>query len=298
MSGRVLITGAGGLIGRQTIAPLKDQGFHVVALGRAATYQGADDVIQCDLLDDSARKAGVAEADCSHLVHLAWHDEPANRWTAPQNVDWAAATLSLVREFAAAGGTRVVAAGSCAEYDWSFQELREDTPLAPSTLYGHAKATTGAFLTSAAGDLGLSLCWARVFFCYGPNEPKGRLLGDLIHGLSRGEIIETTDGLQERDFLHTADIGRALAMLAQSDITGPVNVSSGKATKVRDLVLTAAKLAGREDLVRLGARARPGHDPECLVGPNERLQSIGFRAQIGLQNGLAACLGEMAQGDD
>jgi len=290
MTRRILVTGAGGLIGRQVIAPLQDRGFYVVALSRSGKVEQANEAIACDLLDPASRAAAVRAARCSDLMHLAWYDAPQDRWSAPENVDWAAASLSLVREFAQAGGKRVVAAGSCAEYDWSYEALGEDTPLKPSSLYGHAKAATGVFLTSAAADLGLNLAWARIFFCYGPGEPRGRLLGDLIYGLAVGERIPTTDGLQERDYMHTADIGRALSMVAHSDLDGAVNISSGKAIKVRDLVLTAARLAGREDLIDLGARARPEFDPPRLVGPNARLASLGFAPEVDLAVGLKDCL--------
>lgn len=290
MTSRVLLTGATGLIGRQMATPLKAAGHHVIALSRGGAVDDADEVITADLLDDSDRRAALRAARASHLVHLAWHDAAAGRMQAPENLDWAAATIELVREFAGLGGKHVVAAGSCAEYDWSYETLAETTPLKPGSLYGQAKAQTGLLLAGAAGALDLRLVWARIFFCYGPGEPRGRLLGDLIHGLNAGLPVDCTDGRQERDYLHTADIAAALVALLGSDLSGAVNVGSGQALEVRELILTLAELAGRADLIRLGALPRPEMDPSRLVADIGRLASAGFAPAFDLKRGLRDCL--------
>lgn len=287
---RVLLTGASGLIGRQTIEPLRDRGFTVVALSRSGEpLPGAEETLAADLLIKEEMEQAVRRAAASHLVHLAWHDQGGDRWNAPANLEWAAATLTLVRTFAEAGGKRVVAVGSCAEYDWSAPSpLQENAPLAPSSLYGAAKAATGALLVAAASALGVSLAWARVFFCYGPGEAEGRLLDDVLTGLEAGHPVDCTDGLQERDFLHTADIGRALALLTASQVEGPVNIASGKAVRVRRVIETAARQMGRPELIRLGARPRPPDDPSRIEADTTRLSNeLGFHPKFDLESGVA-----------
>ncbi|MCB1333507.1 MAG: NAD(P)-dependent oxidoreductase [Roseivivax sp.] len=286
---RALVTGATGLIGRHVVPALRAAGFEVVVLGRRSV-PGATHV-PTDLLDGPARDRAVAQAGASHLIHLAWNDQPQGRWSTPENLDWAAATLSLVRSFARAGGRRAVCVGSCAEYDWSSPVLHESSPLRPGTLYGKAKAACGELLTAAAPEMGLGLVWARPFFIYGPGEPPGRLLGDLAEGLRAGTRVACTDGLQERDFLHAADVAGALVHLLRSDIAGPVNVASGKAVAVRDLIATAAELLGRPDLVDLGARPRPADDPPRIEADIARLEATGFRPRFDLRSGIADSLG-------
>ena len=290
MKVRVLVTGATGLIGKMAVRALADAGFHVVATCRNGSVENADQVIHADILNENSTKSLLSRANASHLVHMAWHGGAAGRWTGPENQQWGAATIRLVREFAKAGGKRAVCAGSCAEYDWSHPVLHENSLLKPATAYGKAKADTGTELIKTADDLGLSLTWARIFFCYGPNEPKGRLLGDLLNGLMQGEPVDCTDGLQERDFLHTGDIGRALAVLLNSDLTGAVNLASGQATPVRDLINMAAKLLERPDLIRLGAIPRAPDDPPILVADTTRLNSIGFEPNFDLKSGIQDCI--------
>ena len=126
---RVLLTGATGLIGRATVPALTKAGHEVVTLGR----NPASD-ITCDLLDPNAITAALETIRASHLVHLAWHDGPRDRWTSAANLDWMAATLHLVREFARTGGQRAVCAGSCAEFDWSVSDLTEANAFAATHL--------------------------------------------------------------------------------------------------------------------------------------------------------------------
>lgn len=289
MSGaRVLVTGATGLIGRHIAAPLAARGYKVVALTRRGGVAGAG-ALCGDLLADPEGIAACAEADC--LIHLAWHDAPGARMTAPENLDWTVASLRLLRAFAARGGKRAVMVGSCAEYDWTGAgRLSEESPLRPVTPYGAAKAATGIAAMGLAPTLGLSLLWARPFFIYGPGEPPGRLFGDIVRGLSAGRPVDCTDGLQRRDFLHAADVARALVHLLASEATGAVNIGSGHAVEVRAMIAALARAMGREDLVRLGARPRPAGDPALIEADATRLAATGFHPHYTLEAGIRAVL--------
>ncbi|MDA7964138.1 NAD(P)-dependent oxidoreductase [Ruegeria sp.] len=289
MSLRVLVTGASGLIGPHACTALKARGFEVITLGRNARCD-----IVADLLDDQSRRNAVKQARATHLLHLAWHDDPRNRWSAPENLDWAAATIDLIRAFSAHGGERALCAGSCAEYDLSPAALgngvlTEDSPLNPASLYGRAKAQTGQLLLGAQAELGLSISWGRIFFCYGPDEAPGRLLSDITRGILNAERVPCTDGLQQRDFLYTPDLGEALAAVLTSGLTGAVNIGSGIATPVRDLIIGAADLLGRSDLIDLGARPRPPQDPPVICADTGKLRSIGWAPRFSLQDGLRDC---------
>lgn len=287
----VLLTGASGLIGRQCVPALLAAGYRVTVLSRSGAAPDGAKALQADLLDHAATEAAVAEAKATHLLHLAWHAGARDRWTSPANLDWVSATFALVQAFAASGGTRAVGVGSCAEYDWSAVALREDTPLRPATLYGAAKAAAGLALTKAAPALNLSFAWARPFFCFGPGEPPGRLFGDLVNGLKADEPVDCTDGEQRRDFLHTADIAAALTALLSSNVQGPINVASGTAISVRDLIMEAANQLGRPDLIRLGAIQRPATDPPLLAADTTRLnEEVGFKPRYTLQTGVGQVL--------
>lgn len=294
---RVLLTGAGGFVGRACIAPLLARGFEVHALARAARPWPAGVVgWQGDLLDVAALPGLLARIAPTHLLHAAWDVTHGAYWTAPFNLAWLEAGVALLRAFQAAGGQRAVGVGSCAEYAWTADVLAEDGPAAAATPYGRCKRALGdAF--AAAGGMGLSTAWARLFFPYGPGEQGGRLLPSLMAALRDGRPFPTTAGTQRRDFVFVGDVGEALAALLGSEVAGAVNIGRGEGVALREVVGLVAEAMGRPDLVRFGALPiRPG-DPPALVADVGRLaREVGYGPPTGLREGLALSIAAFRAG--
>lgn len=282
---RVVVTGASGFIGRETLGPLLERGFEVHTLGRNSVDVGTHHT--CDLFCDDVRSVLTAIAP-THLLHLAWNAEPGRFWSAPDNLDWVAASLRLTRAFAEAGGKRVAFAGTCAEYDWTHETLDEKaTPLTPSTLYGTAKVALYRTIEAAKDAIGLSYVWGRIFFPYGPTEKGARLLPSVIDGLAAGRPVLCSEGLQKRDFLHVEDVGRAFVELLSGDIEGAVNIASGECIALREIVAKAARHAGDPALVKFGARPMMTGEPQMMNASIARLVASGFRPRFTLDTGLA-----------
>jgi nucleoside-diphosphate-sugar epimerase len=290
---RVLVTGASGFIGARTLAPLRERGFEVHAVARAGRPQAsAPDGVTwhaADLLDDDAGGALIRRVRPTHLLHLAWYAEPGAFWSAPENADWVAATVRLVGAFGAAGGLRVVLAGTCAEYDWNAGGvLTESSPPAPATFYGIAKDATRRVAEGLGSLHGATVAAGRVFFLYGPGEDPRRLVASVARGLLNGERVATSEGRQVRDFMHVQDVAGAFAALVAADTEGPVNIGSGDGVEVRRVVDLVAQAAGRPDLLDVGALEMRADEPAVLVADARRLHDeVGFRPETGLEDGIA-----------
>ncbi len=284
----MLITGAGGYIGLPAALALVAKGYEVHALGRSDPKIPGVRFHRADLLNDGSALSCVEELKADILLHMAWAVTPGQFWTDRANLDWLIASLRLVKAFGNAGGGRIVGVGSCAEYDWSHSPLYEHTsPISPSTLYGTAKAAHASMLAAYARELNMSWAWARVFFLYGPREPRGKLIADTICALLEGRRIATTSGLQTRDFIHVEDAGRAIASLVESGVEGAVNIASGKGVAVRDLIGLVERAVGIDSLVDFGAREMPDGDPMDIAADTSRLHGeIGFMPQFSLESGI------------
>jgi nucleoside-diphosphate-sugar epimerase len=72
-----------------------------------------------------------------------------------------------------------------------------------------------------------------------------------------------------------------------SDISGPVNIASGQAVTVKDLVLKIAQLLERPELVQFGSLSSPHDEPEALVADVNRLRfELGWSQRWSLVEGL------------
>ena len=317
---RILVTGASGFVGRNTLGPLRTLGFEVHGTVESRDVLDERGVVEhdVDLLDSHQIRRLIRDVAPSHLLHLAWCTEHGKYWEALENLDWVAASLTLARAFHEHGGKRMVMAGSCAEYDWAApnrtaqetnppppqggspagEESRETsacvegvTPCRPATLYGISKYALHTLISAFNDRAGISGAWARIFLLYGPNEDSRRLVASVIRSLLSGEPAECTHGEQVRDFLHVADAGSALAALVNSGVEGPVNLASGKAVPLSELLHVLGKQLGRGDLIRLGARPAPPNDPLVLAANTRRLnEEVGWEPAMDLETGLEATI--------
>lgn len=287
---RVLVTGAGGFVGRQALEPLRARGFEVHAVGRP---QPGAEAAGCnwhmaDLLDPVQVQQLMEQVAPSHLLHFAWYAVPGRYWTSEENAHWVRASLDLLTSFRAQGGHRVVMAGTCAEYDWTCAGVvTEQSPCVPATLYGRCKHELQEQLAAFSSTHGLSSAWGRIFFPFGPHERPERLVPSVIQSLLRGEDARCTHGKQVRDFLLVEDLGDAFAALLESGLEGPVNMGSGAGLSVQDFVLRIGRLLGAEERLRFGALAAPLGDPPLLVADVTRLrEELHWQPAHSLEQGL------------
>ena len=282
---RVLVTGASGCIGRHLVPALVERGWDVHALTSGRTR--AEGILESgakvgqgvtwhtgDLLRTGDAEQVVGAASPTHLVHLAWYIAPGRWAAAPENFDWVQASLGLVRAFKAHGGSRVVTAGSCLEYDWRYGYCSEAlTPCTPHTIYGACKHALQILTSALARDGSVVSAWARIFFIYGPHEHPDRLVAAVVRSLLAGEPARTSHGRQVRDYLFVEDVADALVRLLESDVTGPINIASGQAIALRDIIFQIGRQMGRSELIQLGAIPQATTDTPIVVADTSRLNA-------------------------
>jgi nucleoside-diphosphate-sugar epimerase len=286
---RVLITGASGFIGRHCLPFLIANGYevHAVSIEPERPIKNVFWHV-IDLLSPKDVGALIAKIQPTHLLHFAWVTAHRKFWTSPENVRWTQASLELLQAFAAHGGTRVVMAGTCAEYEWKDDLLSESsTPLKPATLYGACKHALQMILEAFSKQTGLSSAWGRVFFLYGPYEYPDRLVSSVIRSLLQGIPTPCSHGNQIRDFLYIEDVASAFVALLDSEFQGPVNIGGGIPTTIREVVETIGTLMDQKQLIQLGELPVQANEPASLVADVRRLTSIGWKPKFDLSTGIA-----------
>lgn len=198
-------------------------------------------------------------------------------------------TLHVVRAAQDCGCTRVVLAGSCAEYAASDLPLTEVALLAPDTPYAAAKTAAWALATGLCAGSVTSVMTIRLFTPYGPTEKTGRFVpAAILHCLSRTPMAMTT-GRQARDYLYVDAAARAFLLAgAISTESTVVNVGSGREIALGDLAEIIAALTNCDPaLFQRGALPTRSKERfhQCADTSRAR-QLLAWQPQVPLREGL------------
>jgi GDP-4-dehydro-6-deoxy-D-mannose reductase len=286
----VLITGASGFAGAHLAAACREAGDAVTELSRSGGT---------DLLDAEATAAAVAEAAPEVVFHLAALAHVGRSWRAPEetlraNQAMVLHVLEAVREHAP--GARVVCVSSGEVYGPpETLPVEEGAPVRPRNPYAVSKAT-GELLAGFYADVhGLDLVSPRAFNHSGPGQPPLYALASFARqvaaGLEAGEAsvrVVTGNPDARRDYTDVRDVVRAYRLLAGSELTGPVNVCSGRSLSARDLVAGLAEATGAELDHRVDPALVRAHEVMEIRGSAARLRAAtGWEPEIPLARTLA-----------
>lgn len=266
-----VVTGANGFIGRCLCESLRSHGANVLAWRRDVTSKSP-----VDLLDPRSVDAALEHTTPDFVFHLA---AVGTRHQAAHDpgviADAVAMTHGLLTALQRRGArSHVVIAGSMAEYG-AAGRLAETAPCRPATSYAIGKLASSLYALAYAPAMGLTVTVARLFGVYGPGEASERLFPTVIEHVRKRLLVPLSDGEQWRDFIHLDDTCLALMALATTRFEGIVNVGTGEAVRVRDVVESLCKqMGGDPSLLAFGSKARSPGDADRLEADVGLLKSV------------------------
>lgn len=300
---KLVLSGATGFVGRHLLQKALQAGFRVKVLVRDPARldrAGLDpdalpEALEVETVDLGADPPAPSSFDNADLViHAAAFIPPdyeeASHARACFEVN-TLGTIALLEAALAAGVPRVIALSSGNAYRTAPGARVEDDALFPNRRAGYYLAS------KAAGDMltdyyhhakGLSTATLRVASVYGPGMASGSFLPICIERLAAGQPIELAQGGRPTaDWVHADDVAEAALGAGLSDVTGPVNIGSGRATSLLDAAtLVADRLGADRDLIRLKP-ATAGNDGFRPLDIDKARQAFGY-APRSLAEGLGS----------
>lgn len=271
----MLVTGAGGFIGRHLVRHLQDEGWDARALTRTSGF---------DLMHHDLPLEGVCV-----VVHAAARTYVPDAWSDP--VDFhrinGHGTVRVLEQCRRHG----VAVVYVSAYVYGVPErlpISESAPVRVNNPYGFSKFMGEEACRFYADTFSLPVNVFRLFNVYGPGQDAHFLIPtivDQIRDPSVPEIVVADLG-PRRDYVHIADVAAALRVGVERREPGLFNVGSGVSLSVEEIIRTALDAAGSAKPFRDRGERRP-HEVMDVVADVTALQATGrWRPGVGFAEGM------------
>jgi GDP-4-dehydro-6-deoxy-D-mannose reductase len=302
---KVMVTGAGGFVGRHLIDHLKAK-HKVIATGRSLTSPAGLQApyLNMDITDPASIKEALQQAAPEAVFHLAAQSKVELAWTDPASTVYVniIGTINLVNAIKdILPLSRLMTVGSGEEYGLSGklgEPLTEEHPCQPQNPYATSKLAMGQLALQLAQKHGLKLLHLRPFNHFGPGQQLGYVVSDFasqvaeIEQKNRPPVLKVGNLEAERDFTDVRDVVQAYALLLDKDPDpGIYNVCSGvacSAGKILKILLSYATvpITVEQDPDRL----RPSEVP-FIVGSNAKLyQATGWQPKQQFESSIRETL--------
>ena len=306
---RCLVTGGAGFIGSNLVDALLARGDDVTVVddlstGRMSNLEpglsnGAE-LVEMDIRDRDGLVALASEKRPEAAFHLAAQIDVRKSLADPffdasVNVGGTANVLEAARA-SECGRVVSISTGGAIYGEGEGQEipLPEGAPIAPMSAYGQSKHAAEGYVSLYERLYGLSGVSLRLGNVYGPRQdPLGEAgVIAIFCGLLKegGRPTVFGNGKQTRDYIYVGDVVSACLAAAASDVTGAVNIGTGRETDVLELIESLKSLSGNESFDPEFAPERTGEVQRIAIDAGRAERELGWRAEMGLEEGLRVTL--------
>lgn len=299
---RILVTGAGGFVGRHVIANLTVGAPRVTAmLGPPGSGfrrpPGVDASVEADICNERIVQDLVDGADT--VVHLAGPPSVAQSFDEPATFAriHVEGTATLLLAAMRSTCRRVIYISSAEVYGHGKHDFaREDHALEARSPYAACKIAAEQLLSTLAHCYGRVVVILRPFSLYGPGAPSTSVLAQLIAQASAREALTLRDPRPVRDFCFITDLAEAVRRACELPLSPGVhyfNIGTMRGTSTGQLArMLLSTLASDLPLLISPVGARPHRaDIIRLVADNSRAEAVlGWRPRVRLEDGLRMLL--------
>ena len=242
---KILVTGASGFIGSAVVRELVQCGHDVAVLQRPKTNFSPLAGLPVTPIRVEDSRSSFAKDELAALttfrpdavIHAGWSGVGNAARNDEAQFENEEVTLNVLRAARDSGARHFIGLGSQAEYGPVEGSITETQSLAPTTLYGAAKAAAFFSASVLAAQFDLEFSWVRIFSTYGPGDAPHWMIQDIASKLLLNEPADLTPGTQMWDYLFVDDAATAIRAVSESPVgLGALNLGSGSAITIREIV--------------------------------------------------------------
>ena len=317
---RILITGAGGFVGRHLAAHLAAAEPGAALIGTTlqpgeSVHPAVSESRQIDLCDYGAVHALLADCRPQSIYHLAAQafvprsfEDPwetlENNIRAQLNIIQGCLALDIRPRMLVVSSAEIYGAVPPAQLP-----MDENAPIRPANPYSVSKVAQDMLGLQYHLSHGLPVMRARPFNHIGPGQnarfvaPAFALQIANIENSGGEAVIYVGNLAAKRDFTDVRDIVRAYHLIATRGTAGEAyNIASGKAHSIQSLLETLLTMTDKDIAVRVDPqRLRPVDVPEIRGDAGKLQRDTGWRPQLTfeetLRDVLADCRQRVQQGE-
>lgn len=265
---RILITGANGFIASHYLNALEAKHIQVIRASRIA----GDDKNSLEFeLSSPPKVETIRELNLDAVVHLAWQDLK-NYQDDKQLSDYYQQHESFLKRVIQAGVKKIQVFGTCYEYGDVDGRCDETQEAQPHLKYARAKQALYDTINLDAQKSGVNFQWLRLFYTFGVGQRESSFVPQLIKAcLSGQKEFPMSGGEQRFDFILVDYATELAAQLLQLDKSGIYNLSSGKATSLKELANKILARLNPDMKLKLGHYPYNDWEPKNFYGNNSKI---------------------------
>lgn len=282
---KILVIGSG-FLAVSIVQRLESEGHDLLVYSRNRSAQIRCRQIEGDIFnfDEFLR---VLEWKPQVIIHSAWITTPGLYQNDLSNFKYAEFAIKLAESIAFSEVEHLVILGTCAEYGrQNGPSTAGLTKPAPVSLYAEQKVAAYNAVRSILQDTDTRLTWARIFYPYGPNQDRKRLIPHLVLSLKNDETIQLSDISSIHDWITTRDIASAISWIIENDLPIEIDVGTSVGYTNLEILVTLKELLQNTTQNETNQFHLVGLNEVFVVGRNSPLLRSGWLPQDSLDSGL------------